>query len=142
MQTKLHQWSRADANRRFDDLHNLVHEPAFLVVAWDQVVHNTGARTAGVDGRSPRSIVEPDEFLAELRAQLKARQFAPAQVRQKVIPKPGGKLRSLGIPTVADRVVQAALKLVIEPIFEADFKPCSYGFRPKRRAQDAVAEIH
>ena len=141
-QTKLHQWSRADANRRFDDLHNLVHEPAFLVVAWDQVVHNTGARTAGVDGRSPRSIVEPETFLAELRDRLKARQFAPARVRQKVIPKSSGKLRSLGIPTVADRVVQAALKLVIEPIFEADFKPCSYGFRPKRRAQDAVAEIH
>jgi hypothetical protein len=59
MQTKLHQWSRADANRRFDDLHNLVHEPAFLVAAWDQVAHNTGARTAGLDGRSPRSIAEP-----------------------------------------------------------------------------------
>jgi hypothetical protein len=77
MQTKLHQWSRADANRRFDDLHNLVHEPAFLVVAWDQVAHNTGARTAGLDGRSPRSIAEPEEFLAELRARLKARQFVP-----------------------------------------------------------------
>jgi RNA-directed DNA polymerase len=63
-------------------------------------------------------------------------------VREKTIPKAGGKVRALGIPTTADRVVQASLKLVLEPIFEADFKPCSYGFRPKRRAQDAVAEIH
>ncbi|BCJ70430.1 hypothetical protein GCM10009779_34210 [Polymorphospora rubra] len=63
-------------------------------------------------------------------------------MREKAIPKASGKVRKLGIPTVADRVVQAALKLVIEPIFEADFLPCSYGFRPKRRAQDAIAEIH
>src|SRR6266498_5183221 len=60
----------------------------------------------------------------------------------KMIPKASGKLRRLGIPTAADRVVQAALKLVLEPIFEADFHPCSYGFRPRRRAQDAIAEIH
>ena len=59
-----------------------------------------------------------------------------------MIPKANGKLRKLGIPTIADRVVQASLKLVLEPIFEADFKPCSYGFRPNRRAQDAIAEIH
>ena len=63
-------------------------------------------------------------------------------MREKTIPKVGGKVRALGIPTTADRVVQAALKLVLEPIFEADFKPSSYGFRPKRRAQDAIAEIH
>ena len=63
-------------------------------------------------------------------------------MREKVIPKAGNRVRSLGIPTTADRVVQASLKLVLEPIFEADFKPCSYGFRPKRRAQDAIAEIH
>jgi RNA-directed DNA polymerase len=59
-----------------------------------------------------------------------------------MIPKSGGRLRRLGIPTVTDRVVQAALKLVLEPILEADFHPCSYGFRPRRRAQDAIAEIH
>ena len=63
-------------------------------------------------------------------------------MREKTIPKAGNRVRSLGIPTTADRVVQASLKLVLEPIFEADFKPCSYGFRPKRRAQDAIAEIH
>jgi RNA-directed DNA polymerase len=63
-------------------------------------------------------------------------------VRRVLIPKSNGKLRKLGIPTLADRVVQASLKLVLEPIFEADFKPCSYGFRPNRRAQDAISEIH
>ena len=81
-------------------------------------------------------------LLDRLRAALKAGRFVPQQVREKTIPKPNGKLRSLGIPTTADRVVQAALKLVLEPIFEADFQPCSYGFRPRRRAQDAIAEIH
>jgi RNA-directed DNA polymerase len=63
-------------------------------------------------------------------------------VRESMIPNASGKLRRLGIPTAADRVVRASLKLVLEPIFEADFKPCSYGFRPKRRTQDAIAEIH
>ena len=77
-----------------------------------------------------------------MRDDLKAGRFVPERVREKTIPKASGKIRRLGIPTTADRIVQAALKLVLEPIFEADFKPCSYGFRPKRRAQDAIAEIH
>jgi RNA-directed DNA polymerase len=72
-------------------------------------------------------------FLAELRASLKDRSFRPLPVRERMIPKPGGKQRRLGIATVRDRVVQAALKLVLEPIWEADFRPCSYGFRPGRR---------
>lgn len=142
MQTKLHQWAMADRDRRFDDLFNLVCDPAFLVVAWSRVRGNRGARTAGVDGVTPRSILFGEELLEGLRAQLKTGQFVPNRVRQKSIPKGGGKIRHLGIPTAADRVVQASLKLVLEPIFEADFKPCSYGFRPKRRAQDAIAEIH
>jgi RNA-directed DNA polymerase len=143
MQTKLHQWAKADPGRRFDDLFNLVYDPAFLVVAWARVRGNKGARTAGVDGVAPRSIVLGAEApLDGLRDDLKAGRFVPQQVREKTIPKASGKVRSLGIPTATDRVVQASLKLVLEPIFEADFKPCSYGFRPKRRAQDAIAEIH
>lgn len=143
MQTKLHQWATTDPGRRFDDLGNLVYDPAFLVVAWNRVRGNKGARSAGVDGVAPRSITTKAEtFLGGLRDDLKARRFVPTRVREKMIPKGGRKLRRLGIPTAADRVVQAVLKLVLEPIFEADFKPCSYGFRPRRRAQDAIAEIH
>ena len=142
MQTKLHQWAVSDAGRRFDDLYNLVYDPAFLVVAWNRVKTNKGARSAGVDGIVPRSITAEGEFLGGLREELKARRFVPTRVREKAIPKAGGKVRRLGIPTARDRVVQSVLKLVIEPVFEADFKPCSYGFRPRRRAQDAIAEIH
>ena len=143
MQTKLHQWATSDPGRCFDDVFNLVCDPAFLVVAWARVRGNTGARTAGVDGVKPRSIVfGAGELLDRLRDDLKAGRFVPQRVREKTIPKASGKVRRLGIPTTADRIVQAALKLVLEPIFEADFKPCSYGFRPKRRAQDAIAEIH
>lgn len=145
IQVKLHRWARDDSHRRFDDLFNLVADPAFLLVAWDRVRGNKGARTAGVDGRTARSVAAGqgvEEFLDELRSQLKDRSFRPLPVRERMIPKSGGKLRRLGIPTVADRVVQASLKLVLEPIFEADFLPCSYGFRPKRRAHDAVAEVH
>ncbi len=142
MQTKLHQWATDDPKRRFDDLYNLVADPAFLVVAWERVRGNRGARSAGVDGVKPRSIVfGAAELLGGLRDDLKARRFEPLPVRERMIPKAGGKLRRLGIPTARDRVVQAALKLVLEPIFEADFRPCSHGFRPGRRAQDAIAEI-
>jgi RNA-directed DNA polymerase len=143
MQMKLHQWATSDPGRCFDDVFNLVYDPAFLVVAWARVRGNKGARTAGIDGVAPRSIVfGAGELLDRLRDDLKAGRFVPQRVREKAIPKASGKIRHLGIPTTADRVVQAALKLVLEPIFEADFKPCSYGFRPKRRAQDAIAEIH
>jgi RNA-directed DNA polymerase len=145
MQKKLHRWAVVDSGRRFDDLYNLIYDPAFLVAAWTRVKGNTGGRSAGVDGRTVAAIERSDPgvegFLEELRAQLKARQFVPMPVRERMIPKPGGKRRRLGIPTVADRVVQAAVKSVLEPIFEADFSPVSYGFRPSRRAQDAIEEI-
>jgi RNA-directed DNA polymerase len=145
IQTKLHRWASTDRGRRFDDLFNLVADPAFLTVAWERVHTNTGARTAGVDGITAtlvRALGRDAELLTELRADLKDGSFRPLPARERMIPKAGGKLRRLGIPTVRDRVAQAALKLVLEPIFEADFHPCSYGFRPRRRAQDAIAEIH
>jgi RNA-directed DNA polymerase len=144
IQTKLHCRARDDARRQFDDLFNLVADPAFLLVAWDRVRGNKGAKTAGVDGRTAASIVARigvSEYLDGLRSSLKERSFRPVPVRERMIPKAGGKLRRLGIATITDRVVQASLKLVLEPIFEADFLPCSYGFRPMRRAHDAVAEI-
>ncbi len=142
MQAKLHQWATDSPERRFDDLFNLVTDPSFLTVAWHRVRGNRGARSAGVDGVKPNSIVFGDRLLVELRGDLKARRFQPLPVRERMIPKANGKFRRLGIPTARDRIVQASLKLVLEPIFEADFQPCSYGFRPKRRAQDAIAEIH
>ncbi|MEV0993336.1 group II intron reverse transcriptase/maturase [Streptomyces sp. NPDC049949] len=147
MQAKLHRWAAADPGRRFDDLFNLVHDPATLIVAFDRVAGNRGARTPGVDGLTVADVEERfgvPGFLDDLRVQLRQGSFRPLPVRERKIPKPGGsgKVRRLGIPVIADRVVQAALKLVLEPIFEADFKPVSYGFRPRRRAQDAIAEIH
>src|SRR5215203_975468 len=143
IQTKLHQWASDDPSRVFADLFNLVTDPAFLMIAWDRVRGNQGARSAGVDGVRPRLLQSVERaFLTGLHQQVKSGEFAPLPVRERMIPKRSGKLRGLGIPTTADRVVQASLKLVLEPIFEADFLPCSYGFRPKRRAQDAIAEIH
>lgn len=144
IQIKLHQWAVDDPDRRFDDLFNLVYDPAVLVTAWARVRGNKGKRAAGVDGLRPASILSAaEEFLPRLRADLKSREFVPLPVRERMIPKPGSrKLRRLGIPTARDRTVQAALKLVLEPILEADFQPSSYGFRPRRRAQDAIAEIH
>jgi RNA-directed DNA polymerase len=147
MQAKLHRWAAADPGRRFDDLFNLVCDPATLIVAFGRVAGNRGSRTAGVDGMTAADVEEVvgvPGFLDQVRGALKDGSFRPLPVRQRMIPKPGGsgRVRKLGIPTIADRVVQAALKLVLEPIFEADFLPVSYGFRPRRRAMDAVAEIH
>jgi RNA-directed DNA polymerase len=145
IQTKLHRWASDDPHRRFDDLFNLVADPGFLLVAWDRVRGNKGARTAGVDGQTAYYVeaeVGVEVFLDRLRAEIKDRSFRPLPARERMIPKPGTtKRRRLGISTVRDRVVQASLKLVLEPIFEADFLPCSYGFRPNRRAHDAVAEV-
>jgi RNA-directed DNA polymerase len=145
MQTKLHQWAKDDPSRRFDDLFNLVADPAFLAHAWERVATNTGSRTAGVDGVTVthiETLAGTGVFLQQVRDLVKSRTFRPLPVRQVMIPKGKGKFRALGIPTVTDRVVQAALKAVLEPIFEADFLPCSYGFRPNRRPHDAIAEIH
>jgi RNA-directed DNA polymerase len=114
MQTKLHRWATVEPDRRFDDLYNLVYDPAFLVHAWERVSGNTGARSAGADGRTVRSIKESAGgvvgFLEGIRAQLKARTFQPLPVRERLIPKPGStKKRRLGIPT---RVAYCALAQV------------------------------
>ena len=111
MQTKLHGWATGDPGRRFDDLFNLVHDPAFLVVAWERVASNAGARAPGIDRASVawiESRIGVEVFLQDIRAQLKARMFQPEPVRPVMIPKPSGKLRRLGIPTEAAycRVVQ------------------------------------
>ena len=143
-QRKLYRWARVEPDRRFGDVFNLISDRATLVVAWERVAGNRGARTAGVDAVTRHHVerrgVAP--FLEGLRSSLRDGTFRPLPVRQVTIPKKGGKVRHLGIPTLRDRVAQMALKLVLEPIFEADFYPSSYGYRPGRRAQDAIAEIH
>ena len=142
-QTKLHRWAVQDERARFGDLFNLVCDRATLLVAWERVKRNRGSQTAGVDGQT-RARVEQigvDHVLAELRQELKDGSYRPLPARERLIPKRSGKLRSLGISTVRDRIVQTAAKLVLEPIFEADFCPTSYGFRPGRRAQDAIEEV-
>jgi RNA-directed DNA polymerase len=142
-QTKLHRWAAQDEQQRFGDLFNLVCDPATLLVAWERVKRNRGSQTAGVDGQT-RARVEQmgvERVLAKLREELKSGTYRPLPARERVIPKRSGKLRSLGISTVRDRIVQTAAKLVLEPIFEAGFCPTSFGFRPDRRAQDAVEEV-
>lgn len=104
LQTKLHRWAVADGRCRFDDLFNLVCDPAFLMIAWDRVASNKGARSAGVDGKTVGSIersIGVKAFLEDLRSRLKEQSFSPSPVREKMIPKTNGKLRRLGIPTEA-----------------------------------------
>ncbi|WP_323180833.1 hypothetical protein [Streptomyces atratus] len=136
MQAKLHRWTVADPGHRFDDLFNFVHDLATLLAAFDRVAGNRGARATGVDCLTAMDVEESigvPGFLNDLRAAPKDGSFCPLPVRERSIPKPGGsgRVRKLGIPTIADRVVQATLKLVLKPISEADFKPLSYGFRPR-----------
>ena len=145
-QRKLHRWARAEPDKRFGDLFNLVCDQATLLVAWERVAGNRGARTAGVDAVTRRHVEEDIgvlAFLEELRSSLKDGTFTALPVRQVAIPKKSGKLRLLGIPTLRDRVAQMALKLVLEPIFEVGLLPvAATGIRPERRAHDAIAEIH
>ncbi|WP_211269306.1 reverse transcriptase family protein [Saccharothrix syringae] len=145
IQTRLHCRARDDCRRRFDDLFNLVADPAFLLVAWDRLRGNKGARTAGVDRRTVRSIEAEqrvEDFLDTLRSQIKDRGFRPMPVGERMIPKTGGRLRRLGIATITDRVVQACLKLVLEPIFEADFLPLVAGLGGKTTVQPGKGNHH
>jgi len=126
IQAKLHRWAGDDPHRRFDDLFNLAVDPAFLLVAWDRVRGNRGARTAGVDGETAHYIEAVrgvEGFLEELRADLRARTFRPLPVRQRAIPKAGGKVRYLGIATIRDRVAQASLEAGAGAYFRGGFSP-------------------
>lgn len=143
-QTKLHRWAAQDEQACFGDLFNLICDPATLLVAWERVKRNRGSKTPGVDGETRKHIeqIGVEKVLGELRQSLRDRSYAPLPVREHEIPKRGsGKVRKLGIPALRDRIVQMATTLVLEPIFEADFCPTSYGFRPGRRAQDAIEQV-
>jgi len=125
---------------RWFSLIDKVYAPTTLASAWHKVRHNGGA--AGVDGQSvDRFAARAEDYLAELAADLRTGTYRPQSIRRVEIAKGDGKTRPLGIPTVKDRVVQAAVKLVIEPIFEAKFLPTSYGFRPRRGCKDALREV-
>jgi group II intron reverse transcriptase/maturase len=129
----------------FCKLWGLITDPRNLRIALARVARNRGHRTAGVDGVTVRVLARDgiEEFLDRTRAELRSGAYSPSPVRRVLIPKPGqlGKFRALGIPTVKDRVVQAALKNILEPVFEADFYPTSYGFRPGRSAHGALEQL-
>jgi RNA-directed DNA polymerase len=141
LQRKLWTAARQSPERRFHALYDRVHRGDVLWEAWRRVLTNRGA--AGVD-KVTLGVVEEygvERMLAELQCDLQAGSYRPAPVRRVEIPKPDGGKRPLGIPTVRDRVAQQAAKLVLEPIFEADFTPVSYGFRPKRSATQAMERV-
>jgi RNA-directed DNA polymerase len=127
--------------RRFHALYDRIHRSDVLLEAWKRVRRNKGV--AGVDAQTIADIEQygVERFLEELAGVLRAGEYRPAAVLRRYIPKTDGKKRPLGIPTVRDRVVQMAAVLVLEPIFEADFRPCSYGFRPERSATMALEKI-
>jgi group II intron reverse transcriptase/maturase len=139
LQRALYRAAKAEPGRRFHALYDKVYRRDVLERAWGQVRANRGA--AGID-RVTLAAVEQhgvDRLLDELAADLKDGSYRPLPARRVFIPKPGTvERRPLSIPTVRDRIVQTALKMVIEPIFEADFEPCSFGFRPRRAAHDAL----
>lgn len=141
LQRKLWVCAKRSKTRRFHALYDRIYRSDVLWEAWRRVRSNGGA--AGVDAETIRAIEQSgvERFLAEIQAALRAGQYRPSPVKRRYIPKADGKQRPLGIPTVRDRVTQMAAKLVIEPIFEADFQPCSYGFRPKKSATQALEAI-
>jgi RNA-directed DNA polymerase len=129
--------AKRSPGRRFHALYDRIFRSDTLLEAWRRVQKNKGA--AGVDGQTLAAVREygAERLLAELQDDLRQGSYRPLPVRRAQIPKPKGGVRALGIPTVRDRIVQQAARLILEPIFEADFLEVSYGFRPRRNATEA-----
>jgi RNA-directed DNA polymerase len=142
LQRKLYQKAKEEPSYRFYLLYDKMHREDVLAHAYALVKSNQGA--PGVDGQSFWGIESQglEEWLRGIGNDLRAKTYQPQAVRRVMIPKPGGGQRPLGIPTIRDRVVQTAAKLLLEPIFEADFDPNAYGYRPKRSAQEAIQKVH
>jgi len=142
LQRKLYQKAKGEPNYRFYLLYDKMYREDILAHAYALVKSNQGA--PGVDGQTFWGIetLGLEEWLNGIRKDLRAKTYQPQAVRRVMIPKPGGGERPLGIPTIRDRVVQTAAKLLLEPIFEADFDPNAYGYRPKRSAQEAIQKVH
>lgn len=140
-QRKIYLSTKADNKRKFGVLYDKVYRKDVLKVAWYYVKRNKGS--AGIDDFTIEEIEAygVQKFLDEIEDYLRNKKYQPKAVKRVYIPKANGKKRPLGIPTVRDRVVQTAVKIVIEPIFEADFQEFSYGFRPKRSANQAIRDI-
>ncbi len=141
LQRGLYLAAKRSRNRRFHALYDRIFRPDILWRAWEEVRRNGGS--AGIDGITIEDVERGgvEEFLSQITQDLKAKTYRPKPVLRVYIPKPDGKQRPLGIPTVRDRVVQQACRIVIEPIFEANFRDNSYGFRPKRSAAQAVKVV-
>jgi RNA-directed DNA polymerase len=143
LRQKLYLKAKREPKFRFYTLYGLVHRLDVLGAAWESVARNGGG--PGVDGVTIEEIETTpggrEALLAGLQQELQTKQYKPQAVKRVYIPKPDGRKRPLGIPTIRDRVVQTAVLLVLEPIFEADFLDCSYGYRPRRSAKDALKQI-
>ncbi len=141
LQRRLWVAAKRSPTRRFHALYDRICRSDVLREAWKRTKRNKGA--AGIDDVTIDSIVRSGVggFLESLQSELREGRYRPKAVLRRYIPKPDGRMRPLGIPTVRDRVVQMAVKLVMEPVFEADFRPCSYGFRPKRSATQALERL-
>ena len=139
MQKRLSLKAEQQPDHRFDDLFSLICREDWLMLAHDHVAGNAGSKTAGCDGINLRVLDEDlEDNLKNLRESLEDGTFRPSPVRRVFIPKSGGKLRPLGIPSIRDRIVQEAVRMALEPVYEADFLQCSYGFRPNRCTMDAI----
>ena len=142
LQRNLYRRAKQEQKAKFYSLYDKLYRTDLLWHAWEQVKANRGA--PGIDNQSIESIVaanQETEFISQIQDQLQNKSYQFQPVRQVKIPKPQGGMRPLGISTIADRVVQTAMKLVLEPIFEADFHDCSYGYRPQRNAKQASLAI-